>query len=392
MAGCPQAIAAPFHQNESVDHIPFVLRRHVPSVARGSELLAEQARTRARVSAAVDALRRGETVIVVGDRHSGFVGALVTAADQITPEIVNLYITRARGPLYVTMDSDRLAELGLELIRPHSATPDRAAVHVPVDFRPGTTTGLSAADRAATIRGLVDPDSTAKDFRVPGHVFPIGARPSGVLERPGHTEAGVDLVRMAGRAPAAVTCSILSESGDTADVDEINAFAAELGLIVIKIADVAGYRREREDVIDRVGEVFLPIPEGRFMAIGYADRFESGEHLALVLGDLGEDGPIMVRVHTECLAGDAFGSLICDCGTELRRSIEEIVEHGRAVLLYVRSPGGDRRRLRHLEPDVAPALGDLDQQAVDAAVNGVALSMLRDLGITAKRIGGDAVS
>jgi 3,4-dihydroxy 2-butanone 4-phosphate synthase / GTP cyclohydrolase II len=342
------------------------------------------------VSEAVDALGRGETVIVVGDRHSGFVGAMVTAADRITPEIVNLYITRARGPLYVTMDSGRLAELGLELIRAHSVTPDRAAVHVPVDFRPGTTTGLSAADRAATIRGLVDPSSTGTDFRVPGHVFPIGAREWGVLERPGHTEAGVDLVRMAGCSPAAVTCSILSESGDTANIEEIDAFAAERGLTVIKIADVAGYRREREDVIDRVGEAFLPIPEGRFLAVGYADRFEPGEHLALVLGDLGETGPIMVRVHTECLAGDAFGSLLCGCDSELRRSIDEIAEHARGVLLYVRSPGGDRRRLRHLEPEVTPALGNLDQQAVDAAVNGVALSMLKDLGITAERIGQDS--
>jgi 3,4-dihydroxy 2-butanone 4-phosphate synthase/GTP cyclohydrolase II len=363
------------------------VRRHAPNVASGSELLSEHARTRALVAEAVAALGRGETVIVVGDRHSGFVGALVTAADLITPEIVNLYITGARGPLYVTMDSERLLKLGLELIRPHSATPDRAAIHVPVDYRPGTTTGLSARDRATTIRALVDPESTRSDFRVPGHVFPIGAREWGVLERPGHTEAAVDLVRMADRAPAAVTCAILSESGDTADIEEISAFAAERRLIVIKIADVAGYRREREDVIDRVGEAFLPMPEGRFLAVGYTDRFEPGEHLALVLGDLGEDGPIMVRVHTECLAGDAFGSLLCDCDRELRRSIEEIADHGGGVLLYVRSPGGDRRRLRHLEPEVTPALGDLDQQAVEAAVNGVALSMLKDLGVTAERIG-----
>jgi 3,4-dihydroxy 2-butanone 4-phosphate synthase/GTP cyclohydrolase II len=343
------------------------------------------------VAEAVEALGRGETVIVVGDRHSGFVGALVTAADLITPEIVNFYITHARGPLYVTVDSGRLSRLGLELIRPHSATPDRAATHVPVDFRPGTTTGLSASDRAATIRALVDVNSTARDFRVPGHVFPLGAREWGVLERPGHTEAAVDLVRIAGCSSAAVTCAILSKSGDTATIEEVNALAAARGLLVIKIADVAGYRREREDVIERVGEAFLPIPEGRFLAIGYSDRFEPGEHLALALGELGADGPIMVRVHTECLAGDAFGSLICDCNEELRRSIEEIAEHGRGVLLYVRAPGGDRRRLRHLEPDVTPALGDLDRQAVEAAVNGVALSMLRDLGVTADRIREDSL-
>jgi 3,4-dihydroxy 2-butanone 4-phosphate synthase/GTP cyclohydrolase II len=346
-------------------------------------LLSEQRKTRARVNEAVDVLRRGGTVIVVGDRHSGFVGALVTSADLLTTETVNFFISRARGPLYVTIDAEWLAALGLEVIRPHSATLERAAVHVPVDYRIGTTTGLSAADRATTIRALVNPESRAKDFRVPGHVFPIGARKWGVLERPGHTEAAVDLVRMAGRSPAAVTSSILSDEGTTASVEEIAAFAAKHELIVIKIADIAGYRREREEVIDRVGEAFLPVPDGHFLVIGYSDRFEVGEHLALVMGDLQDDGPVMVRVHTECLAGDAFGSLACECGAELHKSIEEITDAGRGVLLYIRSPGGDRARLRHLEPDMAPALEDFDQQAVDAAVNGVALSMLKDLGVTA---------
>jgi len=331
-------------------------------------------------------------VIVVGDRHSGFVGALVTAADSLTAETVNFMITRARGPLYATMASDRLDALGLEMIRPHSATPQRPAVHVPVDYRAGTTTGLSAADRAATVRALADPANLARHFRVPGHVLPIGARRAGVLERPGHTEAAVDLVRMAGRPPAAATCSMLSADGTTAGIDEIEAFAAHHGLTIIGIADIAGYRREREDVIERVGEAFLPLPEGRFLAVGYSDRFETGEHLALVMGDLRDPAPIIVRVHTECLTGDAFASVGCRCRVELQRSIDEIAEQGRGVLLYVRPPGGEPSRLRHLEPTIAPALDDLDQQAVNAAVNGVALSMLNELGIAADRFGAEPSS
>jgi 3,4-dihydroxy 2-butanone 4-phosphate synthase/GTP cyclohydrolase II len=325
-------------------------------------------------------------VIVVGDRHAGFVGALVASADRITPETVNFLITHGRGPLYVNADAERLATLGLELIRPHTATLDRAATHVPVDFRGGTTTGLSAADRAATIRALADPARRAEDFRVPGHVFTIGARPAGVLERPGHTEACVDLVRMAGRPPVAVSCVVLSEGGETASLAELNAMAGRYGLNVITIADVIGYRREREQVIERVGEAFLPVPGGRFVAVGYADRYEPGEHLALVMGDLHAPEPLIVRVHTECLTGDAFGALTCSCRAELEGSVEQIVQRGRGVLLYIRTPGGDRGRLRHLEPVLGPALGDADQRAVDTAVNGIALSMLTDLGVKADRL------
>jgi 3,4-dihydroxy 2-butanone 4-phosphate synthase/GTP cyclohydrolase II len=348
-------------------------------------LLAEQRKIGARVAEAEAVLKRGGTVIVVGDRHSGFLGALVTPAELITAETVNFFITHARGPLYATVDSNRLAELRLEVIRQHSATRDRA-LHVPLDIRTGTTTGLSAGDRAATIRALANPASTAIDFRVPGHVFPIGAERWGVLERPGHTEAAVDLVRMAGLFPAAAAAAMMSTSGEIAGIDEIEAFASQHRLCVIKIGDIAGYRREREQVIDRVGEALLPTREGRFLAIGYADRFEPGEHLALVAGDLTEDGPIMVRIHIECLAGDAFGATVCECKAELQASVEELAEHGRGVLLYLRSPGGDRGRLRHLEPEMAPALSQLDQETVDGAVSGVALSMLKDLGVTRDRL------
>jgi 3,4-dihydroxy 2-butanone 4-phosphate synthase / GTP cyclohydrolase II len=354
-------------------------------IVHGRSLLSEQRRTRVLVDEAVEALTRGEMVIVVGDRHSGFVGALVTPADVITSQTVNFLVTFARGPLYTTIDSDLLDALGLEMIRGHSATLERAAVHVPVDYRHGTTTGLSAADRAATIRALADPRSTGADFRVPGHVPPIGGRPGGVLRRPGHTEAAVDLVRMAGHTPASATCSILSEDGSTATVAEIAEFADRHGLIVLRIADVVAYRRDREDVITRVGETMLPLPEGRFVAVGYADRFEDGEHMALVAGDLDQPGPIMIRVHIECLAGDAFRSNACGCQDSLRESIRAIGERGRGVLLYVRPPGGGRARIRHIEPPIEPDLGEIDDKAAETAVNGVALSMLRDLGISSER-------
>ena len=358
-------------------------RRHV---VHGRSLLLEQRRTRALVDEAVDALKRGQMVIVVGDRHSGFVGALVTPADVITPEAVNFLVRHARGPLYANVDAELLDALGLEMIRERTATLERAAVHVPVDYRHGTTTGLSAGDRAATIRALADPSSTAGDFRVPGHVPPIGARAGGVLRRPGHTEASVDLIRLAGHAPASATCSILSENGSMATVAEIAQFADRHGLTVLRIADVVAYRREREDVITRVGETMLPLPEGRFVAVGYADRFEDGEHMALVAGDLGDPGPIMIRVHTECLAGDAFRSSACSCQDSLSDSITAISQYGRGVLLYVRPPGGGRARIRHIEPPIAPDLGEHDEKAAETAVNGVALSMLRDLGVSSERL------
>jgi 3,4-dihydroxy 2-butanone 4-phosphate synthase/GTP cyclohydrolase II len=374
------------------DTTPTAPAGHEPAIGRGNRLLAEQERTLTLMAQALRAIAAGEMVIVAGDRHSGFVGALVTAADRLTPDQVNFLITEARGPVYATMDAQRLDALGLEVIRPGGANRRRPAIHVPVDYRPGTTTGLSTADRARTIRALADPDSRAEDFRVPGHVLPIGARAAGVLERPGHTEAAVDLVRLAGLTPAAVTCSILNPAGMTASVQEIGAFADEHGLTVLQIADIAAYRRQREDVIARVGGAVIPMPEGRFLALGYRDRHEMGEHMALVMGDLEQPGPIMVRVHTECLAGDVFDFTGCECGAALRASIEEVAEHGRGVLLYVRAPGGDRARLRHLEPAMTPALEAADRKAAATAVNGVALSMLKDLGITAARLAREVVS
>jgi 3,4-dihydroxy 2-butanone 4-phosphate synthase/GTP cyclohydrolase II len=374
------------------DPTPTEPAGHEPAIGRGNRLLAEQERTLTLMAHALRAVAAGEMVIVTGDRHSGFVGALVIAADRLTPDQVNFLITEARGPVYTTMDAQRLDALGLEVIRPGGANRRRPAIHVPVDYRPGTTTGLSTVDRARTIRALADPDSRAEDFRVPGHVLPIGARAAGVLERPGHTEAAVDLVRLAGLTPAAVTCSILNAAGVTASVQEIGAFADEHGLTVLQIADIAAYRRQREDVIERVGGAVIPMPEGRFLALGYRDRHEMGEHMALVMGDLEQSGPIMVRVHTECLAGDVFDFTGCECGAALRTSIEEIAEHGRGVLLYVRAPGGDRARLRHLEPAMTPALEAADRKAAATAVNGVALSMLKDLGITAARLAREVVS
>jgi len=374
------------------DPTPTAPAGHEPAIGRGNRLLAEQERTLTLMAHALRAIAAGDMVIVTGDRHSGFVGAVVIAADRLTPDQVNFLITEARGPVYATMDAQRLDALGLEVIRPGGANRRRPAIHVPVDYRPGTTTGLSTVDRARTIRALADPDSRAEDFRVPGHVLPIGARAAGVLERPGHTEAAVDLVRLAGLTPAAVTCSILNAAGMTASVQEIGAFADEHRLTVLQIADIAAYRRQREDVIERVGGAVIPMPEGRFLALGYRDRHEMGEHMALVMGDLEQSGPIMVRVHTECLAGDVFDFTGCGCGAALRTSIEEIAEHGRGVLLYVRAPGGDRARLRHLEPAMTPALEAADRKAAATAVNGVALSMLKDLGITAARLAREVVS
>jgi 3,4-dihydroxy 2-butanone 4-phosphate synthase/GTP cyclohydrolase II len=363
--------------------------RHVSTLRRGGDLLAEQRRSRVLVSRAVSAIARGQPVIVTGDRRASFVPALVAGVDRITPPALNFMITHGRGPLFAALEAARLEGLGLELIRPHARGDENDPVHVPVDHRAGTTTGLSAADRVATVRALADPASRPGDFRVPGHVFPVGARAGGVLEQLGHTEAAVDLARLGGLSRAALTCPILAEDGTMATLDQTHAFAAHHGLVVLQIADIATYRRDVELVVERVGQASLPIPEGRFLAVGYSDRYERGEHMALIVGELRDPGPVMIRVHADCLSGDVFGSLICGCRAELQRSIEEIAEHGRGVLIYIRTPGGDRGRLRHLDPALDPALLEADRKAAATAISGVALSMLKDLGVTSRRLAGE---
>jgi 3,4-dihydroxy 2-butanone 4-phosphate synthase/GTP cyclohydrolase II len=325
-------------------------------------------------------------VIVTGDRHASFVPALVAGVDHLTPPALNFLITHGRGPLFAALDTRRLEVLRLDVIRPTEGDAQGDAIHVPVDLRVSGMTGLSAADRVATVKALADPASNPEDFRVPGPVFPVGARAGGVLERLGHTEAAVDLARLAGLSHAAVTCSILAEDGTMATLDETHAFAARHGLVVLQIADIATYRREVEPVIERIGQASLPTPEGRFLALGYRDRFEAGEHIALVAGDLTEAGPVMIRVHADCLAGDVFGVLACECKAALQRSIAEIAQHGRGVLLYIRTPGGDGGRLRHLDPALEPALVEADKKAAATAISGVALSMLKDLGVTSRRL------
>lgn len=332
------------------------------------------------VEAATDAVRSGGMVVVTGERDVGYRAAAVRSVDGLTATAVNELLARARGPLYVTLQEERLDELRLAVIRSTDSGPEQRAIHVPVDVRHGTTTGLSAADRAATIRALVDPESTPGDFRIPGHVTPIGCRKGGVLERAGHTEATVDLVRLAGRTPAAVVCPILGPSGDVATPDDARAFAGAHGLPLVDIAEIASYRRWIEDIIERVGETLLPLPEGRFRAIGYRDPYVHGEHMALVLGDLEGGRRIQVHVHTECLAGDALGYLGCGCRDALHASMAQVSDAGTGIILYLRTPGGDAARLRHL----TEAAGDPDTGG-HPPNDAVAISILRDLGVDADR-------
>jgi 3,4-dihydroxy 2-butanone 4-phosphate synthase/GTP cyclohydrolase II len=266
-------------------------------------------------------------------------------------------------------------------VRSSDDGPDRRAIYVPVDVRAGTHTGFSAADRAATIRALIDPVSAPDDFRIPGHVTPIGCRTGGVLERAGHTEATVDLMRLAGRTAAAVVCPLLAPTGDAATPEDACRFAADHGFPLVWIEDIVRYRRWLEDVIERVGETLLPLPEGRFRAIGYRDPYVRGEHMALVLGDLDGSPSVAVRVHTECLGGDALGFAGCGCRAHLHESMREISDLGTGVLLYLRAAGGDAARLRHVfalaGPDKVPDIGRPN--------DGVAISILRDLGVEADR-------
>jgi 3,4-dihydroxy 2-butanone 4-phosphate synthase/GTP cyclohydrolase II len=342
----------------------------------GNALLAALAGVDQRVGAAVDAIARGRVAVVTGLRHDEFQGGLVAAAQAIDAPTVNFLLRHGRGPLYVALDAPRLDALDLELVRPRTAGPGRPAVRVPVDVADGTTSGISAADRAATIRALVDEERGAADFRVPGHVHPIAARASGVLERAGHTEAAADLVRLAGGPPAAVVSLILNDDGATASAGEVRTFALEHGLAVLDIADVVAYRRAHEDVIVRGGETLLPIVAGTFRAFGYRDPFEPGEQFALVHAEARDGVAPLIRIHLECMLGDVFRSGGCDCAAALDASIDAVTRAGHGAILYLRSPDGDAGRLRHLTGE--PRVADLRQQL---AIDGVALSILRDLGL-----------
>jgi 3,4-dihydroxy 2-butanone 4-phosphate synthase/GTP cyclohydrolase II len=275
-------------------------------------------------------------IIVTDDENRENEGDLVCAAELVTPEHINFMITHARGLVCAPITEERARELGI--LRAPSTDHFKTAFTESVDALSGTT-GISAADRANTIRSLINPACQKSDFGIPGHIFPIAARPGGVLQRTGHTEAAVDLTRMAGLTPAGVICEITKTNGEMARMPDLMEFKAEHGLKIITIADLVAYRRKTEQWVTCVESVKLPTAYGDFQMYMYRSKSDNAEHLALVCGDVRGKNDCLVRVHSECLTGDVFGSARCDCGDQLHTAMKRIAAEGCGVLVYMRQEG-----------------------------------------------------
>ena len=291
------------------------------------------------VEEAVRRLARGEQVVVVDDEDRENEGDLVIAADRVTPEAINFMARHGRGLICVSLAPERCDTLELPLMVEKNTSSHGTAFCVSVEAREGTTTGISAHDRAATVRALVDPQTRPDDLQRPGHMFPLRARRGGVLKRAGHTEASVDLARLANLTPAGVLCEIMDEDGQMARLPRLVEFAKEHGLGVLTVADLIAYRMHNEKLVERVAGPILPTECGLFRIYAYRNRVTGEEHLALVMGEIDAETPVLVRVHSQCLTGDVFGSRRCDCGSQLDEAMKVIALEGRGVLLYLLQEG-----------------------------------------------------
>ena len=294
------------------------------------------------IEEAIEDIRNGKMVIVVDDPDRENEGDLVIASEKITPEAVNFMAKEGRGLICLSLLPERCKELDLPLMTDRNTDPKGTAFCVSIDAHPkyGTTTGISAYDRAITIKLAISPDAKPQDFVRPGHVFPLKARQGGVLERTGHTEASVDLARLAGLYPSGVICEIMKEDGTMARLPDLIKFAKKHNLKIITIADLVQYRLKKEKFVVREAEANLPTKYGTFKIYGYRNTLDNSEHIALVMGEIKEDEPVLVRVHSECLTGDVFGSLRCDCQSQLHLALKKISEEGKGVLIYMRGHEG----------------------------------------------------
>ncbi len=293
----------------------------------------------ATIDDAVEEIRAGRILVVVDDEDRENEGDLVMAADRVTPEAVNFMAKYGRGLICMPMMGDRLDELQISMMVSDNTAPLGTAFTVSVDARRGVTTGTSAYDRAVTIRTLVDPAARSEDFTRPGHIFPLRAMPGGVLRRAGHTEAAVDLARLAGCSPAGVICEVMDEDGGMARVPELLALARAHGLKIITIKDLIEYRIQKEKLVRRAATTRLPTEYGEFTVIAYETTVDDRLPLALVLGDVAGEAPTLVRVHSECLPGDVFGCHRCDCGSQLQKALAMIQREGRGIFVYMRQEG-----------------------------------------------------
>jgi 3,4-dihydroxy 2-butanone 4-phosphate synthase / GTP cyclohydrolase II len=348
------------------------------------------------ITAAVTALANGGMVLVVDDEDRENEGDLIMAAEYASTDAVAFFLEHTSGFLCVAIDESRAAALGLGLMVPDNTEAHRTAFLVSVDYRRGTTSGISAGDRAATIRALADPALDAADLARPGHVMPLLAKPGGVLERPGHTEAGVDLCRLAGLSGAALLCEIVTpDRRDMMRRDGLEQLAAEHAIPMISIAELRAWRERAERAVTRSGRASLPTEVGEFEAIAYRSPGDGVEHLALVMGDVGTADAPLVRVHSECLTGDLAGSLRCDCGTQFRSALSAIADAGTGILIYLRGHEGRGiglgHKLRAYELQQYEGLDTVDANVslglpVDSRDYRVACEILDDLGVTSVRL------
>jgi len=343
----------------------------------------------------IAAVARGEMVIVVDDADRENEGDLIVAADALTESQMAFLIRHTSGIICIPMEGVRLDELELPLMVHHNTESHRTAFTDSVDARGVTSTGISAGDRARTVHAMLDPATRPGDLARPGHMYPLRYAEGGVLKRAGHTEAGVDLARLSGRYPAAVLSEIMNDDGTVARLPELERFSKENDLLLGSIADLIAYRRAREErPFERLVEARIPTKHGEFRAIGYRSAVDDREHVAFVMGDIGDGENVLTRVHSECLTGDVFGSLRCDCGNQLDRALHLVAEEGRGVVLYIRGHEGrgiglfaklQAYNLQDEGRDTVQANEDLGLP-IDARDYGVGAQILYDIGVRSMRL------